>query len=221
MYGICFKSWPVVAHVGGAPWSSSKAARFRVTSSALVRSKADFGSRARVKLRCTLNPRRSLLLLGLVAAPFTGCGPDHKPDEPCDGPTFNLVVTAEPGPLAPDTQINVRYGGNQEGERYALGDSRTPQAVFCVEDTTAGGARAVSEPAGGAAGAGGATSEAPADAGVQALRCRLYTQGPARLDVRGSGYTPIANQPLSLDGRQRCEITVAVVLMPEKPDAGK
>jgi hypothetical protein len=168
-----------------------------------------------------LNNRFFFLLLGLVAAPFTACGPDHKPDEPCDGPTFNLVVTAEPKPLPPDTRINVRYGGNQEGEPYALGDTRTSQAVFCDEDTTLGGASAVSEPTGATAGAGGAPSEAPAVDGVQALRCRLYTQGPARLDVTASGYTKIEGQPLSLDGKQRCEIAIAVVLMPEKPDAAK
>ena len=71
------------------------------------------------------------MLLGLVAAPFTGCGPDHKPEQPCDGPTFNLVVTAESGALPADTRVNVRYGSNQEGEAYALGEARTPQAVFC------------------------------------------------------------------------------------------
>ncbi len=165
-----------------------------------------------------MNPWRIFLLLGLAAAPFAACGPDHKPDEPCDGPTFNLVVTAEPGPLPPDTQINVRYGGNQEGEPYALGDTRTPQAVFCVEDTTVGGASPTGEPM---AGAGGVANETPPIDGVQALRCRLYTQGPARLDVTATGYAPIEDQPLSLDSRKRCEIAVPFVLMPEKPDAGK
>jgi hypothetical protein len=168
-----------------------------------------------------LNPQRIFLLLGLVAAPSVACGPDHKPDEPCEGPTFNLVVRAEPGPLPPDTQINVHYGGNQEGETYALGDSRTPQAVFCDEDTTAGGAPAASEPNAPTSGAGGAPNEVPPDDGVQALRCRLYTQGPARLDVTASGYTTIEDQRLPLDTKERCEIAAAVVLMPEKPDAGK
>jgi hypothetical protein len=165
-----------------------------------------------------LNRWRIFLLIALVAALFAACGPDHKPDEPCDGPTFNLVVTAEPGPLPPDTQINVRYGGNQEGEPYALGDTRTPQAVFCVESTTAGGAPSASEPV--VAGAGGTPNEATADAGVQVLRCRLYTQGPARLDVTASGYVPVMDLPLSLDRKKRCEIQFPVVLVPEMPDAG-
>ena len=69
--------------------------------------------------------------------------------------------------------------------------------------------------------AGGFATVTEPPGGVQALRCRLYTQGPARLDVTATGYTSIEDQPLSLDTRKRCEIAVPVVLMPEKPDAGK
>ena len=163
---------------------------------------------------------RIFLLLSLIALPFVACGPDHKPDEPCDGPTFNLVVRADPGPLPPDTQINVRYGGNQDGEPYVLGDTRTPQAVFCVEDTTLGGAPSSGDSSAGATGMGGAPNQTPPDDGVLALRCRLYTQGPARLDVTATGYVAIDDQPLSLDSKKHCQIPFPVVLMPEKPDAG-
>jgi hypothetical protein len=166
-----------------------------------------------------------LALLGLVTAPFAGCGPDHKPEQPCDGPTFNLVVKAESGPLPADTRVNVRYGSNQEGEAYALGEPRTPQAVFCTEDTSLGGASpsAGNEPSDAAAGSGGAATAEPEplDNGVQALRCRLYTQGPARLDVTASGYEPIDDQALSLDSKKRCEVEIAVELKRQKPDAGK
>ena len=163
------------------------------------------------------------MLLGLAATPYVGCGPDHKPDQPCDGPTFNLVVTAESGPLPADTRVNVRYGSNQEGEAYALGEVRTPQAVFCSEDTSAGGApaTAASEEASGAASGAAPTEPEPATNGVQALRCRLYTQGPARLDVTAAGYEPIDDQALSLDRKKRCEIEIAVELKLQKPDAGK
>ena len=167
-----------------------------------------------------MNPWRIFLLAALALAPFAACGPDHRPDEPCDGPTFNLVVRAEPGPLPPGTRIVVRYGGNQDGEPYTLGETRTPQAVFCVEDTTPGGASSDEQAARTTAGAGGAATDTPTGAGVVALRCRLYTQGPARLDVMAKGYTPIDDEPLSLDRKKRCQITFPVVLMPEKPDAG-
>ena len=122
-------------------------------------------------------------------------------------------MTAETGPLPPDTRINVRYGGNQDGEPFVLGDTRTPQAVFCKADGGASGSDAT------AGGVGGTSSDAPSD-DVHALRCRLYTQGPARLDVTATGYQPIEDLPLSLDGEKRCEVPFDVVLMLEKPDAG-
>jgi hypothetical protein len=161
---------------------------------------------------------RIFLSLALVGQPIVACGPDHKPEEPCNGPTFNLVVRAEPGPLPPDTKINVHYGGNQDGEPYALGDTRTPQAVFCSEITTLGGAPSAPDPS--AAGVGGAAGTSSAPVGVQALECRLYTQGPARLDVTAAGYESLEDQPLSLEHHERCEIEVEVKLALEKPDAG-
>jgi hypothetical protein len=147
------------------------------------------------------------------------CGPDHKPDQPCDGPSFNLVLRTETGDALPtDTHINVRYGGNQDGEQYRLGKPRTPQAVFCTEDTSAGGA--TSGDVGSGSGAGGAPAAAPAnDDGVQALRCRLYTQGPARLDATASGYEPIDDLPLSFETKLHCNVDLEVKLAPEKPDA--
>jgi len=161
-----------------------------------------------------LNPWRIFLLSALVAA---ACGPDRRPDQPCDGPTFNLVVTAEGGPLPADTRINVRYGGNQDGEPFALGDEGIRQAVFCEQSV--GGA--ASEPSTTTAGAGGAPSDTPSVDGVQALLCRLYTQGPARLDVTASGYQAIDDLPLSLDSKVHCNVPFEVVLMPEKPKTTK
>jgi hypothetical protein len=81
-----------------------------------------------------------------------------------------LVLIAENGPLPEDTRINVRYGGNRDGEPYALGDTRTPQAVFCKELSTP---RAEAEPS-----EGGASSALDERAGVWTLRCRLFTRGP-------------------------------------------
>jgi hypothetical protein len=156
------------------------------------------------------------IVLGLAAAAFAACGPDRRP-EPCDGPSFNLVVRAESGPLPPDTRINVRYGGNPEGEPYELGNPRTPQAVSCVEDTSAGGASSVA----GSAGAGEAGAASDEDVDVWWLRCGLYTQGAARLDATAAGYQPIHDEALSFTREEDCEIEKTFVLVPLRLDADK
>jgi len=120
------------------------------------------------------------------------------------------------GPLPADTRINIRYGGNPEGEPYALNDPRTPQAVSCAEDFTQGGAW--SEAAAQQAGAGGAPAMAPSDAEVWALRCGLYTQGPARVDVSATGYELIEDLALSFDDKRHCEVDKPITLVPLKPD---
>jgi hypothetical protein len=127
-----------------------------------------------------------------------------------------LVVSAENGPLPTDTRINVRYGGNPDGEPYELGKPRTPQAVSCLEDTS-GGAPAVAV----TAGAGEAGTGSPEDLDVWRLRCGLYTQGPARLDATAAGYEPIDDEELSFDREKHCEVSKTFVLVPLKPDAGK
>lgn len=142
-----------------------------------------------------------------------------------------MVVTAENGPLPEDTRINVVYGSNQEGEPYELGQHARKQAVFCDEDTSQGGAPATDggEPEnetrseGGAAGASGTDADGSEPQGgsvVWALRCRLYTQGPARLFVTATGYEPIEDKALLFEGSDRCAVDVNVRLEPSKPDAG-
>jgi hypothetical protein len=161
-----------------------------------------------------------LALLGVVAAPFSACGPDHRPEKPCDGPSFNLVITTETGaPLPPDTRISVRYGGNPDGEPYELGKPRTPQAVSCVEDSAVGGRSSSS--AASEAGQGGAqATDSAGQAGIVKLSCGLYTQGPARLDVTATGYEPIEDLALSFEDRHHCKVDEPVILKPQKPDAG-
>ena len=157
-----------------------------------------------------------LLLLGVVSAGFAACGPDAKPGPPCGGPTYNLVLqTEDHQPLPPDTRLNVRYGGNHEGEAYALGETPSKQAVFCDEDPSQGGAPAEVT---ASAGAGGSGSTAEPNGEVWALRCRLYTQGPARIDVTATGYEPIEEQDLTL-GDERCQV-VRVVELKVLMDAG-
>jgi hypothetical protein len=117
-----------------------------------------------------------------------------------------LVLTAENGPLPEGTRINVSYGGNRDGEPYALGDTRTPQAVFCKEMSTPRAEETPSE--------GGASAAIDPRPGVWTLRCRLFTQGPARLDVEAAGYQSIEDQSLSFDDDDRCEVEKTVVLKP-------
>ena len=164
------------------------------------------------KLRSLTRVGWHLVLLSaapLLAAALLGCGPDKRSREAwCDGPSFNLVVTAEGGLLPPDTHINVRYGSNQDGEPYTLGQPAFPQAVFCEETSPVT-----------PAGEGGASS-AP-EGGVQALRCRLFTQGPAHLDATATGYETIDDLPLSFETDDHCQVEVDVQLERELPDGGQ
>lgn len=121
------------------------------------------------------------------------------------------MLRAENAPLPEGTQINVRYGGNRDGERYVLGQERRGPAVFCDEDYSAGGAASVEGDA-FEAGAGGASNGSSAGARVWQLVCGLYTQGPARLDVAADGYEPIEDFALSLEDGQRCEVPIDVEL---------
>lgn len=127
-----------------------------------------------------------------------------------------MVVRTENVPLPSDTHINVRYGANQDGEPYQLGGRNKPQAVRCSEDPSPGGA----EPSVDAAGGAGGAADAVSSGDVWALRCLLYTQGPARLDVTARGYEPISNLMLSLTREHHCEVDKDVVLQPLLPDAG-
>lgn len=168
------------------------------------------------------------MLAGVLWVSVTACGPGQRPPEGCDGPSFNLVVHAEDGPLPPDTRINVLYGSNQEGEPYALGEPGRKQAVFCEEDTVQGGGPSESRTpgpgdVGGAGGAGGAEpvpnddGQGGASPAVWALRCRLYTQGPARIDVTATGYEPIEDRKLPFEEDDRCDVEALVVLTPLPP----
>jgi hypothetical protein len=164
----------------------------------------------------TVTPLRLLFWMALPATAFAACGPDPKPGPLCNGPTFDLVVkTADDRPLPSDTRLNVRYGGNHEGEAYALGVKPTKQAVHCDEVRTppdragGGGAPSATTEQGGA---GGAAPAAMSDSPVFALSCRLYTQGPARVDVTATGYEPIEEHDLPLDEDKRCQVEVEVEL---------
>jgi hypothetical protein len=164
-----------------------------------------------------------LVLSGVLWCSAVACGPDQRPPESCDGPSYDLIVRAGDMPLPPDTRINVRYGSNQQGEPYALGEPSRKQAVFCKEDTAQGGGSSESEDDGPSAGQGGAGSASPDDAGadgrdVWALRCQLYTQGPARVDVTATGYEQIKDRILPFDGEDRCDVEANIELTPLAPE---
>lgn len=141
-----------------------------------------------------------------MALALAGCGPNPKPSEPCDGPTFNLLLKAPKGPLPPDTRLVVKYGGNNDGEPYALGETPSPQVVFCSERAVGAGGASASEDSG----------ETPNEGGVYSLFCRLYTQGPARVDVTATGYETIEERDLTL-GKKRCLVDVELELTPLPP----
>ena len=164
------------------------------------------------KLRALQMRDSRSVLAGVLWIAVAACGPGKRPPEGCDGPSFNLRVTAEGGPLPADTRINVHYGSNQEGEPYALGQHARKQAVFCDEETNQGGA-----PAGGDGGDGATPPESGTSADVWALRCRLYTQGPARVDITATGYLPIDDYNLPFADDDRCDVDVDLVLQPFVP----
>jgi hypothetical protein len=118
-------------------------------------------------------------------------------------------------------QLNVRYGGNRDGEPYVLGQERRGPAVFCDEDHSEGGAssaeREMSEAGAGGAGSGESAGSSGSD--VWKLSCGLYTQGPARLDATAEGYEPIDDLALSLEDGKRCEVEIDVKLR-RSMDAG-
>jgi hypothetical protein len=135
-------------------------------------------------------------------------------------------VQAEDGPVPEGTEINVRYGGNHDGETYTVGQPHMSQAVFCTELAVIGGAPTV-EPSDAVAGANAAVAGATGvggtsaiDSGVMQVKCGLYTQGAARLDVDAEGYEPIQDQELPLTEEERCQVPVKVVLQ-RMLDAGK
>jgi hypothetical protein len=123
-----------------------------------------------------------------------------------------VVQTEDDQPLPPDTRINVRYGGNHEGEAYALGEKPTQQAVFCTEETTPPTSTGAAGASSSSGGAGGAPAEEPTGSEVWALSCRLYTQGPARVDVTATGYEPIEEHDLTLGEKLRCQVLRQVEL---------
>jgi hypothetical protein len=168
-----------------------------------------------------LASRAFLLPFALLALLAPACGPDAKPPEPCDGPDFDVVIRAAHGELPSDTLIVLIYGSGRE--EYRLSENGTPEVLFCSPADTEGEPLEAGAPdpaQGGASGASGASSTggggASAASGVASLRCELWTQGPATLEITGRGY-PDLREELKLQ-RETC--TVEAELELTRGDAG-
>ena len=134
-------------------------------------------------------------LLWLVcAALVAACGPDQGPLVCPVGPDFQVLITAEYGPLPSDLLLRLHYGGRAYGdpEELLLAAPAPTRAIFCyvsdrngthLDDAPLGGRQT------GTAGAGGEGGGAfmPGEA-VEALSCELWTDGSADLDVWSELY---------------------------------
>lgn len=163
--------------------------------------------------------RFAILLLASPVLLFPACGPDPKPSAPCDGPDFDVLISSLEGPLPADTVVVLTYGSGTE--QYALSDPSTPEVLFCTpldsegQPLEAGAPTAAQGGAasdGGLAGAGGSAGSGSLDV-VGSLRCTLWTQGPATLEVTASGY-PDLKQELKLQ-RGTCTVEKSIELAPE------
>jgi hypothetical protein len=150
------------------------------------------------------------------------CGPDARPKEPCGAEAdFTVLISAANGALPIGTRVTVTYGSGRE--EYVVGAPSRPEILFCdVLDEEgvpiepgAGGATGGSAGA-GPEGEGGGFGVRSAD-GIAGLRCALWTQGPATIEIVAEGYPEISEDLRRGEGS--CTLTKELVLAPEG-DAG-
>jgi hypothetical protein len=143
------------------------------------------------------------------------CGHDPRPVIPCGPePDFIVSISAEDGSLARDTVVRVYYGGgdSEHPEEFRI-DADTPHFVlFCDVTDSAGNVIDAGVP--GAGGEGGATSESSEP--VEGIRCRMWTDGSAQLEVESSLHP---TQRLNLTPKKNeCIVTTEFLL--KRGDAG-
>ncbi len=153
--------------------------------------------------------RRALFLALLLSS----CKDDPPQPTNCSGPDFDVVISAVEGPLPLDTNILLEYAGGPD-EEYMLSDSMDHRVLFCVPSDREGnppdgtGGHAGNGVA-GLAGIGGAGGEGP-EGDVEAVRCTLWTDGPARLTIETSIY---ATEIVQLSAKKgKCTVTRDIVL---------
>jgi hypothetical protein len=128
---------------------------------------------------------------------LTSCKDEPPVPPDCGGPDFDVIVTTalEDARLPADTVVHVTYGGKLT-EEHGIEAGERHDNVFCDQTDRYGspvstGGQGVSQTVGpaGQGGAGSGSSE------VEALRCRLWTDGPATVRVMTSLY-PTAEEDL-------------------------
>jgi hypothetical protein len=163
---------------------------------------------------------RLVLTLGFIALVrlAAGCGSDPYPAEPCESgiPDFEVLIQAAVGPLPRDLLVRVEYGGGEE--EYLLADPGTPVVMFCdhadrQRNTLTDGGLGGSGGEGGGGGQGGSTKFR----GVEALLCKIWSFGSARIEVETMAYPD--TMPLELTRKQNT-CTVKADLELSLPDGG-
>ena len=123
----------------------------------------------------------ALLCLSCKGAPAT-------PTDCGDVPDFIVIISALDAPLPLDTVVYVEYGGTL-AEEYRIPDDINHRVLFCEASDregnpldAAGGHGGESAALAGASGQGGTGGSRPGHL-LEALRCELWTRGPATVTV--------------------------------------
>jgi len=145
---------------------------------------------------------RKLLVVSCTALVWS-CSNDNGGDKSCTAhAAFDLSLrTADNVPLPDDTALRVDYHSGTE--TYQLNEDHTSlQTVLCD--------------------ALGEINDASTDAGpksVESLRCKLWTNGGAKVIVTASGY-PDVTRALEATEKNDCIQTVSVELVLGDTDGG-
>jgi hypothetical protein len=148
---------------------------------------------------------------------FASCKDEPPVPPDCGGPDFDVIVTTalEDARLPADTVVRVDYGGNLT-EEHGIEAGELHDNVFCDQTDRYGSPVSVGGQGGegvsqtGQAGQGGAGSGSSA---VEALRCRLWTDGPATVKVMTSLYPTVETRLRSTAGV--CTISAKIEIGPD------
>jgi hypothetical protein len=146
--------------------------------------------------------RRLKALVVSAGLALAGCGPDRRPDECIAGhPNFVLLITAPTGKaLSADLTVMLHYGGSGV-ETFELSQTTTQRVLFCRASTLDGGTLLVPD---GSAADGGAPSS------TEALRCELWTGGPAQVEIDSSTLAHTAKSLTPLASSCPLDVTIPV-----------
>jgi hypothetical protein len=143
------------------------------------------------------------------------CGHDPRPVIPCGPePDFIVSISAEDGSLSRDTVVRVYYGGGdpEHPEEFRIDEQAPHFVLFC--EVTDSARNAIDAGIPGVGGEAGASHENRDP--VQGIRCRMWTDGSAQLEVESS-FQP--TQRLNLTPKKD-ECTVPTDFLLKRGDAG-